>query len=307
MAASVHSMAAAKAGAPGRSDAPQVSSRLVGARRPDWVSIGGLILAVAGIVGGMVMEGGQIREIMQHTAAAIVFGGTFGALCLTTPLRVLLNAAHKLGVVFFPVSHSPDAVIDEIIRLATKARKSGVVSLDQDAEQIPDRFLKKALRLVIDGCDVKEMKSMMELEIHLEGQHYDEAAKAFTAAGGYAPTIGIIGAVLGLMQVMKNLANIDEVGHGIATAFVATVYGVGAANVFLLPVGNKIKANFQAARQIRELMLKGVVGIAEGVNPKLVRIKLEAYAEHWSVKRAPKKTKQPLPVNTPAGAGAART
>ena len=139
-------------------------------------------------------------------------------------------------------------------------------------------FLKKALTLAVDGTDLQEIRNMLELEMSLAEHHAEAEAKVYESAGGYAPTVGIIGAVLGLIQVMKNLANIDEVGHGIAVAFVATVYGVAVANLFLLPAANKIKARAHAETQRREMILEGVSGIVEGLNPKLVQAKLEAFA-----------------------------
>lgn len=245
--------------------------------RPDIATLGGLLFAVGGILGGLILEGGKLDQILKPTAALIVFGGTFGATMVTTPFAVLRRAGKKLAVVFFEKARSMDAVIDEIIAYAAKARKNGIVSLEQDALAIADPFLNKALNLAVDGTDPQEIRKMMELEIGLEEHHLDAEAKVFEAAGGYAPTIGIIGAVIGLIQVMQNLANVDEVGRGIATAFVATIYGVGIANVFLLPAANKIRARGALSVQMKELMLEGVIGIVEGLNPKLIRGKLEAY------------------------------
>ena len=254
------------------------------ARKPSSASLdiatcGGLILAVGGIVGGLVLEGGSIREILQPNAALIVFGGTLGAVMVTTPLGVLKRAVRAMVSIFVERKQTPNAIIEEVIGYAAKARKNGIVSLEQDALQVEDPFLRKAIDLAVDGTDLQEIRKMMELEMSLDEQHGEMAAKVLEAAGGYSPTIGIIGAVLGLMQVMKNLANIDEVGRGIATAFVATIYGVAAANVFFLPVGGKIRARRQAGLLLKELMLEGVSGIVEGLNPKLIRTKLEAYLE----------------------------
>jgi len=271
--------------------------------RPDLASIGGLILATVGIVGGLLLEGGQIKDIAQYTAAVIVLGGTFGAVMISTPIPVLKMALRRLVAVFFEKAQTPNATIEEIIGYATKARKQGIVSLEQDAEAIEDAFLRKALNLAVDGTDLQELRKMMELELTQEEQHGEAEAKVFEAAGGYAPTIGIIGAVLGLIQVMKNLADIDQVGHGIAVAFVATVYGVGCANVFFLPAANKIRARIHAQLQIKELMLEGVVGIVEGLNPKLIRSKLEAYLrETASGKKAA--APAPAPASAPAATAA---
>jgi chemotaxis protein MotA len=249
-----------------------------GGRRPDLASLAGVALALGGILTGLILDGGKLRDVQQFSAALIVLGGTLGAVMITTPMSVLLGAFGRLGSVFFETAHSPSAVIDEIIGYATQARKQGIVSLEQQAAAIQDPFLRKALNLAIDGIDLHQLRSIMELEITLLEQRGEAEAKVFEAAGGYAPTIGIIGAVLGLMQVMKNLANIDEVGHGIATAFVATVYGVASANIFFLPAATKLKTRVKDAVHVRELTLEGVLSVVEGMNPKLIRTKLEAYA-----------------------------
>jgi len=249
-----------------------------GGSRPDLVSIGGLVVALGGILCGLIMDKGSLNDVKQFSAALIVLGGTLGAVMITTPMKVLIGAAGKLGSVFFEKTYTPATVIEEIISYAAQARKQGIVSLEQQANNIQDPFMKKALNLAIDGVEMNQLRAIMELEIVLMEQEGEAEAKVFEAAGGYAPTIGIIGAVLGLMQVMKNLANIEEVGHGIATAFVATVYGVALANIFLLPAGNKLKARVKNEVHIRELALDGILSVVEGLNPKLIKTKLEAYA-----------------------------
>lgn len=246
--------------------------------KPDLASIGGLALALAGIIGGLLFEGGRLRDIAQFTAAIIVLGGTAGAVLVSTPLSVIAGALRSAAGVFFDRTAPLGPLIDEVIGYASKARKNGLVSLEQDAMAIADPFLQKALNLAVDGTDLQEIREMLDLEIDLEEQHAEAEARVFEAAGGYAPTIGIIGAVLGLIQVMKNLANIDEVGHGIAVAFVATVYGVASANLLFLPAANKIKARIAAGVRRKELIVEAVSGIVEGLNPKLIRLKLEAYA-----------------------------
>ncbi|HEY4361509.1 MAG TPA: flagellar motor protein [Bryobacteraceae bacterium] len=258
----------------------------------DFASLAGLSVALLGIVGGLLLEGGKIKDIAQLTAAIIVLGGTFGAVMVSTPLKVLKSALGRLITVFKDDSPDLTGAAQDIITYATKARKNGLVSLEQEAEQIPDLFLRKALSLAVDGTDLQEIRKMLELEIGLEEQKADSEAKVFEAAGGYAPTVGIIGAVLGLIQVMKNLANIDEVGHGIAVAFVATVYGVASANLFFLPAGSKIRARAGAEIHRKELILEGVSGIVEGLNPKLIRLKLDAYTERVEAKGPAKSGKE---------------
>src|SRR5579862_3139019 len=246
--------------------------------RLDLASLGGLLLALLGILGGLISEGGKIRDVAQFTAAMIVLGGTIGAVLVSTPLHIVVGAAKRFLGVFRDTTAPLAPLIDEVTGYATKARKNGLVSLEQAAEQIADPFLRKALNLAVDGTDLQEIRKMLELDIEIEEHEIESEAKVFEAAGGYAPTIGIIGAVLGLIQVMKNLANIDEVGHGIAVAFVATVYGVGSANLLFLPAANKIKARLAAEIRRKELIIEAVSGIVEGLNPKLIRLKLGAYA-----------------------------
>jgi chemotaxis protein MotA len=247
--------------------------------KPDIATIGGILLAGGGILGGLVLEGGKLSDITQVTALMIVLGGTLGAVMVTTPLNVLIRAAKCLGFVFFDRAHPAEQVIEEIIGYATKARKNSIISLEADLPNIADPFLRKALSLSVDGTDLQELRKMMELDIALEHRSNEATVKVYEAAGGYSPTIGIIGAVLGLIQVMKHLENIEEVGRGIAVAFVATVYGVASANLFFLPAAQKIKARFHHALLIKELMLEGVGSIVEGLNPKLIRVKLDAFAE----------------------------
>jgi len=249
---------------------------------------------LGGILGGLILEGGNIKDVSQVTAAIIVLGGTLGAVMVTTPMDVLLRAAKQLKAVFFDKQQGAAAIIEEIITYATKARKEGIVSLEKEANAIQDPFLRKALNLAVDGTDLQQIRKIMELEIGIFEHHAEAEAKVYEAAGGYAPTIGIIGAVMGLIQVMKNLADIDAVGHGIAVAFVATVYGVAVANIFFLPAANKLKSRMQAVVQAKELMLEGVTAIVEGQNPKLIRTKLEVYAQqHAPKKKAPAKKEAP--------------
>jgi chemotaxis protein MotA len=259
------------------------------AAKIDIATIGGIVVALGAIVGGLLLEKGQISDIAQYTAALIVLGGTAGAVMVSTPMPVLKGALRRLGSVFREKEIDPKMVIIELIEYGSRARKNGLVSLETSVTNIVDPFLKKGLSLAVDGADLQELRRIMELEITLAEHHAENEAKVFESAGGYAPTIGIIGAVLGLIQVMKNLANIDEVGHGIAVAFVATVYGVAAANIFFLPAANKIKGRIQHESHMREMMLEGTIGIAEGLNPRLLESRLEAFLHD----RNPKPSKRP--------------
>jgi chemotaxis protein MotA len=246
-------------------------------RTPDIATLGGIGVALAGILGGLLLEKGSIQDVAQATAAMIVMGGTLGAVLVTTPLPVFVRACKGLGSAFLVEASSTAATIDSLIRYATLARKNGIVSLETEAGAIADPFMRKALNLAVDGTDLQELRKMMELDISLGELAGEAESKVWEAAGGYAPTIGIIGAVMGLIQVMKNLEDIKAVGHGIAVAFVATVYGVASANIFFLPVANKLKGRTRAAALLKDLILEGLVGIVEGQNPTLIRTKLEAY------------------------------
>jgi chemotaxis protein MotA len=181
------------------------------------------------------------------------------------------------------------ASIEMLIQFATKARKNGIVSLEGDAAAAVDPFLRKALGLAVDGTDLQELRRMMETDIQLREQAAEAEAKVWESAGGYAPTVGIIGAVMGLIQVMKHLEDIKEVGHGIAVAFVATVYGVASSNIFFIPASAKLRARNHQLSQFREMILEGVIGIVEGLNPTLIRMKLDAYDDA----PAPKPAKKP--------------
>jgi chemotaxis protein MotA len=248
-----------------------------GGSKPDLASLLGLVVGIGGILGGMLLEKGELRHLYQVSAAIIVLGGTLGAVMVTTPMDVLMRALKHLMLVFFDTAQPPAAAIEEIIGYATQARKQGIVSLEQAASNVSDPFLRKALNLAVDGIKMSQIRSIMELDVALVEHEGEAEAKVYEAAGGYAPTIGIIGAVIGLIHVMQNLADIEAVGKGIASAFVATIYGVGTANLFFLPAGSKLRARMQATVQIRELMLEGVLSIVEGLNPKLIRTKLDAY------------------------------
>ena len=258
----------------------------------DFGSIAGLVIAALGIVGGMTLEGGHLRDVAQLTAAMIVLGGTAGAVLVSMLFDTVRAALHRVKDVFFNRAPDMAGIIEQLIGYAAKARKTGLVSLEDEAYKIDDPFLKKALMLAVEhGIDLQEMRKMLELVIEVEEHHADDEAKVFECAGGYAPTIGIIGAVLGLIQVMKNLANIDEVGHGIAGAFVATVYGVASANLFFLPIATKIRARFEAEVRRKEIVILAVSGIIEGLNPKLISMNLDAYVapQGGSKKRAEKR------------------
>jgi chemotaxis protein MotA len=244
----------------------------------DFTSLAGLLVAALGILGGLILEKGQLRDVSQITAAMIVVGGTFGAVIVSTPANLLLSALKRSRSVMWSNAQKPTEVLEELVRFSNAARRSGPASLEPEVAEIGDPFIKKGMMLVVDGFHASEIRNVLELDLIVSEQEADGDAKVFEAAGGYAPTIGIIGAVLGLMQVMKHLDNISEVGRGIAVAFVATVYGVGLANLVLLPMAAKIRTRAQATSKIREMIVEGIIGIQEGKNPRLIRQILGPFA-----------------------------
>ena len=240
----------------------------------DKASWGGVALGLGGIVGGLLLEGGNLSQVLQPTAAMIVFGGTTGAVLLQFPLPVVVKAVRSLAHVFLQPKRNPDEMVQELVKYANRARREGIVSLDAELESIKEPFLKKSLMLAVDGTEPQELRSMMELELQNHADHEDKIPQVFESAGGFSPTIGIIGAVLGLIQVMQHLDKIDEVGRGIAVAFVATIYGVGAANLFLLPAAGKLRIRIREEQLLREMTLEGVVSILEGMNPRTLESRL---------------------------------
>lgn len=243
----------------------------------DIASIGGILLALAGILAGMMIEGGNIGQITQPTAAMIVCGGTAGAVLLQFPLKIFLSAVKQLMKVFFSGSHDSETVLKQLVEFGNKARKSGIVSLDGDLASVTDPFLRQALMLAVDGTEPAEVRKIMQMELDNKSEIEEKIPAVFEAAGGYSPTVGIIGAVLGLIQVMKNLDNITEVGRGIATAFVATIYGVALANLICLPAAGKLKIRHREEQMLKEMMLEGVISIMEGMNPRMMETKLRTF------------------------------
>ncbi len=243
----------------------------------DRASVFGLLIAVLAIVGGNTLEGGHISAILQPTAALIVLGGTLGAVTLQFPSAVLFQALRSIRTVFQPMQHDHDALIDQILGLAAKARREGIIAIERDAANIEDVFLKRAVELAVDGTDAKTLRAALEAELVRFEEEGEAPAKVLESAGGYAPTVGILGAVLGLIHVMENLSDPSRLGSGIATAFVATVYGVGSANLLLLPMAGKLKARHRQSVIGMELVVEGVIALAEGENPRLIARRLHAY------------------------------
>ena len=245
----------------------------------DLGTVLGIVIAFAGILIGQAIEGGSVVAILQPTAAMIVFGGTIGATMTGFPLNTFMRAVSDLVHLIKDHSVDPDKLIDDLVRFTNKARREGIIALEKDAQGIKDEFLKKAIMMAVDGTEPAELRQSMECELTYMEERGEHSAKVFEAAGGFAPTIGIIGAVLGLIEVMRHLDNIDEVGKGIAVAFVATIYGVGCANIFFLPAAGKLKFKHRQQMILKEMMLEGVIGMLEGQNPRLLESKLMAFLE----------------------------
>jgi chemotaxis protein MotA len=245
----------------------------------DKASIGGVLLAVLGIVAGLLMEGGNLGQILQPTAALIVFGGTMGAVLLQFPLTTVVAAFRGLAHVFAAPQKQNDVLIRLLIAFANKARRNGVVSLDSDLQTIQDPYLKRSLMLAVDGTEPSELRKIMRVSLDSTMESEERLPMVFESAGGFSPTIGILGAVLGLIQVMQHLDNIQEVGKGIAVAFVATIYGVGIANLFFLPFAGKMRLRMREEHQRREMMLEGIISILEGMNPRMLEVKLAGFLD----------------------------
>jgi chemotaxis protein MotA len=259
----------------------------------DKATFGGLVLAIGGILLGLMIEGGNLGQVLQPTAAMIVFGGTLGAILIQYPLEVAINGAKRLAHVFVEPGQDAQATVDLLVRYANQARREGIISLDKETEKIQDPFLRRALMLAVDGTESQELRKIMELELDNKEEQEEKIPQLFESAGGFSPTIGIIGAVLGLIQVMQHLDKIDEVGRGIAVAFVATIYGVGAANIFFLPAAGKLKIRIREEQVIREMTLEGVISIMEGMNPRMLEAKLLGFLT---------KAREPAPESEGAGA-----
>ena len=255
----------------------------------DIATILGIVLSIGSIIGGQALEGGHLSSIMQLTAFIIVAGGTIGACCVQNPLSVVIKSIGSLGMVFGNTPIDIKGTIKLILDLATVSRKQGLLALEGKLKDIKDPFFKKGVQLIVDGTDPKAVQDILEIEV----EHHEEAglkaAKVWEAAGGYAPTVGILGAVLGLIHVMENLADPSKLGGGIAVAFVATVYGVGLANLFFLPFANKIKMKLKEESGARNIIIMGLVGLAQGENPRLLQEKLESFLPHEERSKEAKK------------------
>jgi chemotaxis protein MotA len=243
----------------------------------DKSTICGIAIALGGLGIGLLLEGGTLAQILQPTAALIVFGGTIGAVMVQFPLHIVFKALVQLKNVFLDSEPEPDGIIQNLLRYAYKARREGLLSLDAELAKIRDPFLKESLMLAIDGVSAANLRKMMELQLDYESENNERIPKLFDTAGGYAPTIGILGAVLGLIHVMQQLQDINQAGKGIALAFVATIYGVGSANLLFLPFAGKLRIRLREKQVIQEMTLEAVLAIIDGVNPRELELQLGKY------------------------------
>lgn len=243
----------------------------------DKVSIFGLLLGISAILVGQVLEGGHVQSLLQPTAFLIVIGGTLGAVMLQSPWPIFVRGMKMGKWVFFPPGNSPDLLIKRVAHWSQVARKDGLLALEGEIQRIPDPFMRKGLQHLVDGVEPDRLREVLEVEIGAYEEQMKQSAKIWEAAGGYSPTIGILGAVMGLIHVMENLTDPSRLGQGIAVAFVATIYGVGAANLIFLPIAKKLLANISRLVTLREMFVDGLVGIANGDNPRIIESRMQGY------------------------------
>jgi chemotaxis protein MotA len=243
----------------------------------DKISVAGLFLGLAAILVGQVLEGGHVGSLIQPTAFLIVIGGTLGAVMLQSPLQVFMNGLRMVRWVFVPPTTQPQQLITQIVAWSQVARKEGLLALEAQITTVPEPFMRKGLQLLVDGAEPERLREVLEVEIGAWEEQMKLSAKIWESAGGYSPTIGILGAVMGLIHVMENLTDPSKLGAGIAVAFVATIYGVGAANLIFLPVAKKLLANIARLVAMREMFVDGLVGIANGDNPRVIESRMQGY------------------------------
>ncbi len=243
----------------------------------DFGSIIGIAVALAGIIGGQLLEGGYVGSLLQGAAFLIVLGGTVGAVMVQSPARVFMRGLRMAKWVVRPPEFAPQRVIADVLRWSVAARKEGLLALELQVDTAPDAFARKGLQLLVDGTEPDKLRVAMEVEIITFEEYHRQAARVWEAAGGYAPTIGILGAVLGLIHVMENLSEPGRLGSGIAVAFVATIYGVGLANLVFLPVANKLKTLIARQVLVREILVDGLISIANGEHPRTIENCLLGY------------------------------
>ena len=243
----------------------------------DKLSLIGLVLALIAVVGGSILKGAGVEALLSPAAFTIVIVGTLASIFLHTPPKTFMQGMKMAKWVFVPPKLEPEALIERIVGWSTTARKQGLLALEPEVETEADGFIKKGLQMLVDGAEPDAIRNILEVEVQTR-EHQDlQAAKVFESMGVYAPTLGIIGAVMGLMAVLKNLADPSKLGHGIAAAFVATIYGIGSANLFFLPMAAKLKALVGDQTRVREMFVEGLISISQGENPRNIEAKLRGF------------------------------
>lgn len=253
----------------------------------DFASVIGLLLGLSAVVLGQMAEGGQLAWIVQPAAAVLVFGGTLGATLLSVPWTDARRALRALRRVFRPGRTRLQETLSTLIDLSNTARRNGLVALESHPKAKGDPQLRRALEHVVDGTNEQILREILDTDVALRSEQDAAAAQVFEAAGGYAPTLGILGAVLGLMQVMRNLDEPGRLGEGIAIAFVATVYGVGLANLVCLPIARKLRRLVQSDRAEQEMLIEGILSIQAGLSPRALEARLHPYLSHVGAEPAP--------------------
>jgi len=245
--------------------------------RMDKLSLAGLALAVVAILGGQLLEGGNLGSLVQLAAFLIVIGGTLAAVMVQSPMSVFLEGVRLAKWVVVPPAFDADRIIAQVGQWASEARRDGMLALENQLPGVDDPYTRNGLQMLVDGFEPERIREALEVETVAWEERHRAAAKVWEAAGGYAPTVGILGAVLGLIHVMENLSDPNKLGGGIAVAFVATVYGVGSANLLFLPIAQKLKTLIARQVRRREIVADGLLGIANGENPKVIEGRLQGY------------------------------
>ena len=243
----------------------------------DKISLAGLVIGIVAILGGQILEGGHVGSLVQPTALLIVLGGTLGAVLLQSPFHVFQRGIKMAKWVWVPPVIEQKRLIDQIINWSQLSRREGLLALENYIPGVKDEFARRGLQLLVDGADPERIRELLEVEINTFEDEWRQSAKIWDAAGGYSPTIGILGAVMGLIHVMENLSDPTKLGAGIAVAFVATIYGVGLANLVYLPIAAKLKYYISRIVASREMLVDGLVGIAVGDNPRIIEGRLKGY------------------------------
>ena len=243
----------------------------------DKISVLGLLLGIVAIIGGQLLEGGHVGSLSQPTALLIVLGGTVGAVMLQSPYATFIRGVKMVRWIWYPPVVDKQQIIKQVSGWSQVSRREGLLALENLMGQVKDDFAKKGLQLLVDGAEPERLREVLEVQIRTFEEEMKLSARIWEAAGGYAPTIGILGAVMGLIHVMENLSDPSKLGAGIAVAFVATIYGVGLANLVFLPMSNKLKAHINRLVVQREMVVDGLVGIANGDNPRIIESRLQGY------------------------------